>query len=75
MRETHGLSVVRSCPAVGLSRSSYYQTPCDWQTRDKEIIDALNQMVEAHPRWGVWKYIDRLHALGHPWNHQRIYRI
>lgn len=75
MRETHGLSVVRSWQAVGLSRSSYYQTPCDWQTRDKEIIDALNQMVEAHPRWGVWKYIDRLHALGHPWNHKRIHRI
>lgn len=75
MRETHGLSVVPSCQAVGLSRSSYYQTPFDWQTQDKEIIDALNQMVEAHPRWGVWKYIDRLHALGHPWNHKRIHRI
>lgn len=24
---------------------------------------------------GVWKYIDRLHALGHPWNHKRIHRI
>ncbi|MEZ5398004.1 MAG: IS3 family transposase [Bryobacterales bacterium] len=49
--------------------------PIDWQTRDKEIIDALNQLVEAHPRWGMWKYIDQLHALGHPWNHKRIHRI
>lgn len=75
MQETHGISVVRSCQAVSLSRSTYYQTPLDWPTRDKEVIDALNQLVEAHPRWGVWKYIERLRALGHSWNHKRIYRI
>ena len=75
IQKTHGLSVVRSCQAVSLSRSAYYQIPVDWQTRDKEIIDALNRLVEAHPRWGVWKYRDRLRAMGHPWNHKRIYRI
>ncbi|MEO8327668.1 MAG: IS3 family transposase [Nitrospirota bacterium] len=42
---------------------------------DAEVIEALNQLVEAHPRWGVWKYIDRLRPVGHPWNHKRIYRI
>ncbi|MBA3967473.1 MAG: IS3 family transposase [Nitrospirales bacterium] len=75
MQETHGLTVVRCCQAVGLARSAYYQTHMDWQIRDTAIIDALNRLVEAHPRWGVWKYIDRLRALGHPWNHIRIYRI
>ena len=32
-------------------------------------------MVDAHPRWGVWKYIRQLRALGHGWNHKRIYRV
>ncbi|MGE0478761.1 MAG: IS3 family transposase [Nitrospirales bacterium] len=75
MQQTHGLSVVRSCQAVGLSRSAYYHGSTDWQMRDASVIKALNQLVDAHPRWGVWKYYVRLRALGHPWNHKRIYRI
>jgi len=43
--------------------------------RDADVIEALNELVEAHPRWGFWKYADRLRALGHRWNHKRIYRV
>ena len=43
--------------------------------RDADVIDALNELVEAHPRWGFWKYVERLRALGHGWNHKRIYRV
>ena len=75
MREAHGVSVVRSCDAVSLPRSVYYRTPVDWQARDANVIEALNDLVEAHPRWGAWKYIKRLRTLGHPWNHKRIYRV
>ncbi len=60
---------------MGLARSTYYQAPVDWQVRDTPIMEALNDLVDQHPRWGVWKYIDRLKALGLPWNHKRIYRI
>ena len=75
MHEIHGLSVVRSCQALGTPRSGYYRAPVDWQVRDANLIEALNELVDAHPRWGVWKYIARLQALGHPWNHKRIYRV
>ncbi len=75
MKEAHGVSVVRSCAAVGLARAAYYQVPVDWQVRDAPVIAALNEMVAAHPRWGVWKYINRLQTLGHAWNHKRIYRV
>lgn len=75
MHQTHGVSVVRSCQAVGLVRSAYYQDRVDWQVRDADVIEALNELVEAHPRWGVWKYIARLQTLGHSWNHKRIYRV
>ncbi len=75
MQETHGVSVVRSCPAVQLARAAYYRGPVDWQVRDGKVREALNDLVDAHPRWGVWKYIARLRAIGHPWNHKRIYRV
>lgn len=75
MHEIHGLSIVRGCAAVTFTRSAYYQALQDWSIHDQDVIAALNTLVEAHPRWGVWKYIDRLRALGHPWNHKRIYRI
>ena len=42
-------SVVRSCTAVGLAQATYYQDPVDWQIRDATVIEALNEMVEAHP--------------------------
>jgi len=61
--------------AVGLTRSAYYQGPVDGKVRDGKLIEALNDLVDVHPRWGVWKYIARLRALGHGWNHKRIYRI
>jgi len=75
MQEAHGVSIVRGCAALRLARSAYYQAPQDWQVLDAEVIEALNQLVQAHPRWGVWKYTARLRVLGHPWNHKRIYRI
>ena len=75
MQENYGVSVVQGCAAIGLARSGYYRVLVDWQVRDADIIEALNDLVDAHPRWGIWKYIDRLQALGHPWNHKRIYRI
>jgi putative transposase len=75
MHETHGVSVVRSCDAVGLARSAYYLAPINWQVRDADVIAALNELVEAHPRGGVWKYIDRMQTLRHSWTHKRIYRI
>ena len=75
MHETHGIPVVRGCVAVRLARSAYYRAPLEWQARDADVINALNQLVEAHPRWGIWKYVNRLQTLGYPWNHKRIYRI
>jgi len=60
---------------VGLSRAAWYQAPQDWQVKDADVIDALTALVEAHPRWGFWKYRDRLRALGYSWNHKRIYRV
>ena len=39
------------------------------------MIEALNAVVEKHPRWGFWKCYDRLRLDGHGWNHKRVYRV
>ena len=69
------LSVRRSCEAVGLSRSAWYEPPGDKLARDREVIDALHSMVEVHRRWGFWKCFRRLRLDGRGWNHKRVYRI
>lgn len=71
----HGLSKTRACATLKLSRSSWYRAPVDPEARDREVIDALNAIVEKRPRWGFWKCYDRLRLDGHCWNHKRVYRV
>lgn len=74
-RKTSGWGISWSCDCVGLSRSAWYQEQDHRQEQDAEIIDALNDLVEAHPRWGFWKCFARLRGKGHFWNHKRVYRV
>ena len=69
------LSVSRACAAVSLSRSAWYHEPQDRLERDREVIDALQELAEKHPRRGFWKYREHLRRDGRPWNHKRIYRV
>jgi putative transposase len=71
----HRLSKVKACQAVKLSRSAYYRGPGDTLRRDGPVIDALNALVEKHPRWGFGLCFDTLRLNGSPWNHKRVYRI
>jgi len=58
---------------VGLARSTYrYQAKVK---DDHEVIDALQELVEAHPAIGFWQAFHRLRAAGRPWNHKRVYRV
>jgi putative transposase len=47
----------------------------DWAGRDAPVIAALTALVAAYPRWGFWKYCDRLRLDGHWWNHKRLWRV
>jgi len=69
------LSVVKACAAVGLSRSAWYRTPQDKLKLDREVIDALQALVEKKPRWGFYLCYKRLRLNGHKWNHKRVYRV
>ena len=67
------VSVVKSCEVVCMSRTAYYYEPI--LSNDDDIIDALNQLVEKHHRWGFPKCFKRLRKLGYHWNHKRVHRV
>lgn len=43
--------------------------------RDADVIEAVNALIDRHPRWGFWKSFKTLRRQGHPWNHKRVYRV
>lgn len=67
------MSVLRSCRCLGLSRAAYYKSPAA-QDRDADVVDAINMLLDKHPRWGFWKCCKYLRSR-HRWNHKRIYRV
>ncbi len=71
----HDLSATRSCEMMKLGRSTFYRPVRDWRERDAEVIDALNAVVERHPRWGFWTSFDHLRWKGKPWNHKKVHRV
>lgn len=69
----YGVSIVRGCEIVDISRTAYYYQPK--LLDDHEIIEELNKLVEKHHRWGFPKCFKRLRRLGFRWNHNRVYRV
>lgn len=61
----HGLSKTRACAAVRLSRSSWYRPGRSRESADRDVIEALNAVVEKHLRWGFWMCYDRLRLQGY----------
>ena len=47
----------------------------DATARDAAVVETLQRVVAANPRWGFWKCYDRLRLDGHGWNHKRVYRV
>lgn len=73
MVDEHGLSVRRACGNIGLSRAAYYRPPqgCD----DSAVIDAINEIIARHSRWGFWLTFKTIRRKGFTWNHKRVYRV
>jgi putative transposase len=71
----HELPIRRACRAVGLSRTAWYRRPADRAGKDRELVGALQGVLEKRPRWGFWKCYDRLRLDGRQWNHKRVRRV
>lgn len=80
LTEEHAIPVSRACQIARCSRTAWYRaqgTEADATQADVDapVITALQAVVAQHGRWGFWKCFDRLRALGHAWNHKRVYRV
>ena len=73
--DVHGLSILKACACVGLTRAAWYRPAVDWRVRDQPIIEALLRLSEHKPGLGFWKLFGRLRRQGHRWNHKRVYRV
>jgi len=51
----------------------FYYKPVPSQ--DKEIIAAIEQLLEHDSDWGFWKVFKTLRNQGNSWNHKRVYRV
>ena len=74
MISEHLLSTRKSCAAIELPRSAFYRKTDDPSRRDSEVLQALNGLLERHPRWRFWKCFKSLRKT-HVWNHKRVYRV
>lgn len=71
----HRLSKAKACRLVGLSRTVLYRPKVDRLARDREVIDAINEVIAKRPRWGFWKCFDRIRLDGYRFNHKRVHRV
>ena len=69
------LPVRVACKAIGLARATYYKKPVGLKEEDRPVMDALNQVVGKHGRWGFGLCFAYLRNQGHTWNHKRVWRI
>lgn len=69
----HRISERRACRLLGLSRSvkRYEHKSRD----DSEVIEALTDLAERHPRFGFRKLFVLLRKSGKPWNHKKVWRV
>lgn len=69
----HGASERRACRLVGLSRSVKRYAP---KARDdSELMEALGELAERHPRFGFRKLFVLLRRAGRRCNHKRVWRV
>ena len=69
------LSKAKACRLMGLSRTVLYRPKVDRLARDREVIDAINDVIAKRPRWGFWKCFDRIRLDGYGFNHKRVHRV
>ena len=69
----HGMSKRGACQVFNISRTVYFYQPDE--TRDKPVIEALQELAERYPRYGFGKMFPILRRQGHKWNHKRVYRV
>lgn len=69
--------VSAACRVTGFPRCAWYREDqaIAQARRDAPVIDALNQPVNLHPRWGFGKSCQFIRNQGHRGNHKRFWCV
>ena len=69
------ISIAMACRTFGVSETCYLYGP-KLRAENEEIADLLVGLTDARKTWGFGLYFLYLRNVkGHPWNHNRVYRI
>jgi putative transposase len=69
----HPISERRACCVVNLSRHLRVYQPK--RVSEQVIMEAMRQLVAAHPSWGCGKLHQAFRRAGRGWNHKRVSRV
>jgi putative transposase len=70
------ISIRRQCELIGLSRSSYYYNPGDFESEENEFyMTLIDQKYLERPFYGSRRMTDYLRRSGYPVNRKRVSRL
>ena len=70
-----GISIIRQCDLLGLSRSSYYYEPLGESSENLHLMSLIDQQYIKTPFYGVRKMTEHLRSLNYEVNPKRIRRL
>ncbi len=74
-RQHPGLSIVRQCALLGISRSSVYYRPREFSPKDLEAMKLIDQQYLATPFYGSRRTRAWLGRQSHSVNRKRVQRL
>ena len=73
--ERRKISIAMACRTFGVSETCYRYGP-KLRAENEEIADLLVGLTDARKTWGFGLcFLYLRNVKGHPWNHNRLYRI
>jgi len=74
-KEHPGLSLVRQCNLLGVSRSSFYYKPKPMRSEDLVLMRLIDDQYMKTPVYGSRSMRDYLNRQGYPVNRKRVQRL
>ncbi len=71
----HGLSLVKQCETLDISRSGVYYEPKPESDENLKLMRLVDEIHLKRPFLGVRRITDALKDSGHPVNHKRVWRL
>ena len=67
-----GISIIRQCDLLDISRSGYYYKPVTESPYNLDLMRLIDEIYTKFPYYGYRKITQALHRKGYNANHKRI---